>query len=119
MARGKRKAAETGYQQHGRHTFHRHEYEIMRAFVRAKIEQVQRSLGAINLHIAKRDTPELRGQRDYWATVLSWLNGIYRGGMASMDAGDWDDAWTHVTTVERHAGADTTRKDQPVIPGME
>lgn len=118
MKKGKRRNDPTGFLDRGRHTFDRPYYEAIRAFWRVQIEQVQRSLGALNLALAKRPTPEMEGQREYWATVLAWLNGQYRRGQKSVDATDWEDAYTHVTTVERHAGSDATRKDQPPLPLM-
>jgi hypothetical protein len=116
---GKRRGDETGFVERGRHTFHRHEYEVLRAWVMMKIEQVQNSLRSINAQMGKGNDDVLAGQRDYFATILSYLNGVFRGGMKSCDPIVWSECWKHVTTVERHAGADTRAARTRTIPGVE
>jgi hypothetical protein len=109
----------TGYINRGRHTFHPHEGDVVRAFIRAKIAQVQNALARVNSFIAKRETPELVGQRDYWATVLGYLNGVYRQGTRSVDALDWSEAWKAVTVDERYKGSDGAPITPPAtLPGM-
>lgn len=119
MAKKKSKLGDpTGFRDRGRHTFHRHEAEVIRAWVLAKINQVQASIDKLNELDRKKPTPELKGQRDYWATVAAYLRGVYRGGTASIDEPVWDDAWIHVTVNERVNPPGAERPDQPRPPLM-
>lgn len=119
MAKAKKRTSEVGTIDRGRHTFDRQSHELIRAVIRVKIAQVQRSLDLLSEVIRKTGSPELEGQRDYWANVLSWLNGWYRGGTASVDAVDWLVEWAYVTTVERHRVSGVNPDPHPTIPGME
>ena len=109
----------TGFVDRGRHTFHPHEHEVIRAWLRGVIHQVQAELDKLKAYLKKNDETLLHGRRDYLASVLSYLNGRYRGGTASMDVTTWNEAWTHTTTTERHVGPPLDSYDQQTIPGME
>ena len=107
-----------GHIDRGRYTFCQSDHECIRTVIRVKIAQVQRHLAVLDAAAIKVKGADVKGQREYWATVLSWLNGWYRGGTASVDAIEWMVEYQHVTTVERHK-AQGTAADQQAIPGME
>ena len=114
-----KRADETGIDDRGRHTFHRHESEVIAAYLRVKIHQYQTALDRLRAILEKGYSAEMAGQRDYFASAVSLLTGMYRQGTRSVDADDWHEAWTHITTVARHGGADTKQHETKTIPGME
>ncbi len=119
MSRTRRRGDETGYDERGKHTFHRHEGELIRAWLWATLKKAERELASAERLLEKRVTPYTQERYGRAVVVLSWLQGMYRAGTQSIDTLDWAEAWVHVTTTERHGGADAKhRGEQQTIPGM-
>lgn len=120
MSRTRKRSDETGTTDRGKHTFHRHEGELIRAWVRASLIKATRHLATCERRLAQRRTAANEEMHARAVIVLSWLQGLYHAGTQSIDALDWAEAWVYVTTQERYAGKDAKPKwETKTVPGME
>lgn len=107
----------TGKVWKGRHEFHDHERDVIRAYLRMKLTSVHRAIKKLEDAKSKMGMTELDGQLKYWRNIASYFGQILASGIGAVDADDWREAWLYTAVRERHMGAD--KSTHPTIPGME
>ena len=119
MSNLRRRRDETGTMFKGRHEFHEHEADVIRAYVTMKLKMVRRALLKYQDAYSKTHEPSLQGQIVYWSNIVSYLTQVLNGGMKTADVDDWRESWIRVSVTEKIAGNDHPDTTTQTIPGME
>ncbi len=117
MARRRKATSGVGLIDRGRITLNPDHHLVVRAWVLTKMKQLERSMDVLKAQKSALKTDKLDGQIDYFASVTAWLRGIYRGNTRSLEADEFEAAWSEVCATD-FTGSKRANPDQPTIPGM-
>lgn len=113
----RKRSKEHGRVHNGRFEFDDSARDIIRAYTTYKLAQAKRSLASAQRAHQRIRNQQSGGRVAYYEHIVEFLETLSSSGQSTVDAGEWDIAWTH-TTVDRRYDP-SARADQPALPGME